>query len=130
MIHEIALEIAAALAEVGAAVGDGPLACTIRKAGAGPETPWDETPAGNPQYHGLIGIESSRTIRDTSGAVISRVRVIIVDATGVEPKPEDQIAVGLSSDQADEDSPWEAIVRVTPNAAGGVALMYEVELAT
>lgn len=125
---DIAAQIEAALAEAGEATGSGPMACTIRKAGTGPSTPFDTTPEGTPTYHAVAAsLEGVKDVRDTSGAVVSQVRVLTIPA-GVEPTTSDMIAVGVPAAEAGNDSPWEAITRVTPFAPTGDVLFYEVEL--
>lgn len=125
---DIAAQIAAALAEAGEVTGSGPMACTIRKAGSGPSTPWDTTPEGAPQYLAVsASLEDVKDIKDGTGAVVSQVRVLTIPS-GAEPTTADMIAVGVPAAEATEASPWEAITRVTPFAPTGDVLFYEVEL--
>lgn len=129
---DIAEEIAAALAEAGEAVGDGPLLCTLRKAGAGGrETPWDTTPEPGPDLYELTALEVYLRLRDASGTLTGeQIRKLTVNATGAEPVNGDEIAVGVAKDAVTPETKFAEITQVTKVAPGGVALMYELELAS
>lgn len=126
---DIAAQVAAALAEAGQAVSGAPMPCTIKRASGGPSTPWGEGEA-TPEYHEVTGLQDTQTIRDNAGAVVSQVRVVTVDALGVAPLASDMIAVGVARADVSSATRWEAITRVTPLAPAGVAVMYEIELAS
>lgn len=128
---DIAAEIAAALAEAGEATGAGPLVCTLRKpATGGPETPWDTTPAGPPDLHELVAVDEYQQIQDASGTLTGQqIRKLTVNATGAVPQKADQIAIGVAKADVTADTRFEEIEVVRPVAPGGVALMYELELA-
>lgn len=134
---DIAEEIAAALAEAGEAVGDGPLLCTLRKAGEDAKlNPRNVGADGLPvqpadTLHELVAVQGFHQVRDASGTLIGQqVRKITVNATGIEPKDGDHIAIGIALADAAEDTKYTRIEKVTPLAPGGVALSYDLELAT
>ncbi|WP_406646868.1 hypothetical protein QEZ52_00310 [Aliisedimentitalea scapharcae] len=129
---EIASEIAAALAEAGEAVGNGPLLCTLRKPGSGgPTSPHDATPEPNPTLHELTAIEDNKHLRDRSGALIGKtLRTLTVNATGAVPQKGEEIAVGVASVDVTVDTRFDLIMEVRPVSPGGVAVMYELDLET
>lgn len=127
---DVAAEIAGALAEGSAAVGDGPLFHTLRRPGAGPTTPHDLTPAGSPTDYELTGIDTDVKVRDRSGTLTGETRrTLTVNATGEEPKKSDTIAVGVKMADVDSETVFSEIVEVRRLAPGGVPLLYEVDLA-
>lgn len=126
---DIAAEVLAGLQEAGAATGNGPLVCTIRRTTGGAETPWD---AGSPvtTYHEVTAIDREARMRDVAGTLILQtVRTLMVDATGVEPLKSDQIAVGVARGEVGPDTEWMQINDVAHVAPGGVPLMYKLEIA-
>ncbi|KIC22504.1 hypothetical protein [Leisingera sp. ANG-Vp] len=134
---DIAEEIAAALAEAGEAVGDGPLLCTLRKAAEGAKlNPRNVGADGLPvtsadTLHELTAVQSFQQVRDASGTLLAQqVRKVTVNATGAEPKEGDHIAVGVALADAAEDTKYLRIEKVIPFAPGGVALSYDLELET
>jgi hypothetical protein len=114
----IAAEIAAALAEAGAATGDGPLIITLEKAvTSGPD--YDPV-QGDPIEHSLTAIDDLIRVRDASGALTGETRrVLTLPATGVVPAKGDWVAVRGARHR---------IGQVAPVAPGGVDLMYECTL--
>lgn len=127
---EIAGEISAALAEAGHAVGDGPMAITLRKAGAGAATPWDADPGNAPTLHDLVAIEEYREIRDAKGSLVGQtVRTLTVEATGAAPEKADRVAVGVAKAAVGPGTEWVEVIAVRPLSPSGVALLYEVDLA-
>ena len=129
---EIAAEIASALAEAGEATGNGPLLCTIRRATDDPTTPWDDavTVANAPALYQVTGIEDVREVRDMSGMLTGvQKRTLTINATGVEPLKSDRIAVGVAQADVVDGTVFEEIIAVRPLSPGGVALLYELELA-
>lgn len=132
---DIAAEVAAALAEAGEAVGSGPYISTIRRASSEPDepqTPWDEPadPANEPTLYAVTGIEDVRDVRDMTGTMIGvRRRTLTIEATGVAPLKSDTIAVGVAPGDVTAQTVFEEILAVKPLAPGGVALLFEIQLA-
>ncbi len=132
---DIAAEIAAALAEAGAATGDGALTCTIEQKAGQPDVPWEDDFTAI-TYSPLTAIDFPVTHRDRDGLVLAVVRTLTVNATGVVPAKGERIAVGMTpaAVQAAVDAgtlpvgAWSRIMEVKPLAPGGVALLYELEL--
>lgn len=127
---EVAAEIAAGLAEAGRALGQGEPVHTIRRPGANSRgSPHNTKPEPWPVFHELVGIETSRKIRDEAGSLIGRsVRVLKVGATGIEPKKGDEIAPWTTARQIAEITKFETIAEVTTKQIGGVPLSYEIIL--
>lgn len=131
---EIQAEVAAALAEVGEAVGTGPYICTIRRASSEPDepqNPWDEPadPVNEPQDFSVTAVEDIREVRDMTGTLIGlQKRTLTVSATGVAPLKSDTIAVGVAPSAVTADTAFEQILAVNPLAPSGVALLYELDL--
>lgn len=125
----IAAEIEAALKEASSAVGNGPLYCTLRKAGAGPASPHDDGAAAASVDHQLVAVSGLNRIRDASGALIGQsMRTLTVNATGATPEKGDKIAVGVAPRDVSDDTVFEIISEVHTSAPGGVALSHKLEL--
>ena len=129
---DIADEIAAALAEAGEAVGDGPLICTFKRPGAAAESPLAaETLGDDPaSYFEVTVVQDNRRVRDSSGALTGQFSTILmVEATRLEPLKSDLVAVGVRLVDVDAQTNFNAISDVVTTAPGGVAVLYEVTLA-
>lgn len=130
---DIAAEVAAALAEAGAETGTGaPLYCTLKRPGDAAGSPSEAEAGGDgaPTYHEVTAVQDMRRIRDQSGMLTGEVRaVLMVDATGVAPLKSDLVAVGVRQADVDADTQFTEIANVSTTAPGGVAVLYEVELA-
>lgn len=131
----IQAEIAAALAEAGEAVGTGTYFCTIRRASSAPSepvNPWDAPadPVNDPVDYQVTAIEDVQDVRDMNGMLVGvQKRTLTIDATGVVPLKSDVIAVGVAKADVAADTAFEEILAVKPLSPGGVALLYELELA-
>ena len=130
---DIAAEVAAALAEAGAEMGSGaPLYCILKRPGTAAGSPSEAEAGGDgaPTYHEVTAVQDMRRIRDQSGMLTSEVKtVLMVDATGVAPLKSDLIAVGVRQADVDANTKFTEIANVSTTAPGGVAVLYEVELA-
>lgn len=132
---EIAEEIAEALAEAGEATGNGPLLCTLKKTGEGAKlNPRNVGADGLPvqptdTFHELVAVQGFHQVRDTTGTLLTeRVHKITVNATGAVPKDGEHIAIGVALVDANGETKFTRIEKVTPFAPGGVALSYDLEL--
>lgn len=131
----IADRVRRGLARAGQRTGSGAYTCTIRRASTEPDepqTPWDSPadPANDPTDYAVTAVEDIREVRDNSGALIGVTkRTLTIDATGVTPLKSDTIAVGVAPADVAEDTTFEEIIAVRPLAPGGVALLYELDLA-
>ncbi len=115
----IADEVQAALAEAGTAVGNGPLLFPFTRAGV-QETPWDTAGAG--VSYTLTGIdEGIKEVYIRGSSETRKARMLMVDATGIAPMVGDKVTVA--------GSPHD-VLAVMPEAPGGVALYYQVEIST
>lgn len=131
----IAQRVQRGLARAGQRTGTGPYLCTIRRASSAPSepvNPWDSPadPANDPTDYAVTAVEDIREVRDMSGMLTGvQKRTLTIDATGVAPLKSDTIAVGVAPADVAEDTTFEEIIAVRPLAPGGVALLYELDLA-
>ena len=118
-------------AEVAADIAEDGFPSTLRKPGVGgPTSPHDATPEPSPTLHELTGIEDNKEIREQSGTVIGETRrTLYVNATGATPEEDDEIAVGVQLADVTSATVFDTIVAVRPVSPGGVALLYELDLA-
>ena len=129
---DIAAEIKDGLAEAGSATGIGRMYCTLRRpatGGAEPDTPWSEAATGNPTDFELIGVTTTKTIRDTSGTLTGRTETtLLLDATSTTPLKSDLVAVNVRKAAVDANTSFHEISDVETLAPGGVPLMHKVRL--
>ena len=113
----IAQEVLAALQEAGREVGA--LVLTFTRAGVA-ENPWDTPAAG--QTFALTAIdEGIREVYVSGSSATRKARMLMVDATGTAPAIGDKVAInGATHD----------VLAVLPEAPGGVAFYYRVEIST
>ena len=115
----IAQEVLAALQEAGQAVGSGPLVLTFSRAGVA-ENPWDAPESG--QTFALTAMdEGIKEVYVSGSSATRKARMLIVDATGTAPAIGDKVTL---------DGKTHDVLAVFPEAPGGVALYYRVEIAT
>jgi len=132
--EDIAAEIAAALREVGEAVGSGPLVALLKKPGAtvpnpdappqnpfpDPNAPPDPDPEPNPEAPDpvpvVIMLDSFTKKHHDKWEIRCTDLLVIMEAT---------VAVPTQGDKLDIDGLDYDIMAVDPLAPGGVALMYE-----
>jgi hypothetical protein len=115
----IAAEVLAALQEAGAAVGNGPLVLTFTRKG-GEEYSWSE--GEGPTTYQLTAIdEGIKEVYASGSSATRKARFLMVDATGTAPAIGDSVAIGDKSHD---------VLAVMPEAPGGVALYYRVEIST
>jgi len=116
---DLAAEIAAALAEGGAATGDGPFTVTLEKAGT--QTGPDYDPViGPPTEHTLTALADTWKVRDGNGNLTGEtMRVLTIEASGIVPIKGEWLVVSGQRVRIGE---------VMPFAPGGVDLLYDVTL--
>ena len=119
----IASEIAAGLAEAGAATGAGPLILTFTRAATGeneaqtPDEVETETP---PTTFELTAVDTGIKNRyDRATGITFRSRVLLVEAMGTAPLKSDTVSIGGVTHH---------IMEIEPVAPGGVPLLYKVHL--
>lgn len=118
---DIAAEIAAALREVGAATGEGPLVVTLLK--RGPNIGTESDPQyGEPDEFPIIVMDENSMRRDITGTIIGEAAHVLTVSTegGIAPAMEDTIRM--------PDGRTLGITEVAPFAPGGVVLFYEVKV--
>lgn len=118
----IAAEVAAALAEAGAATGNGPMIGSLKKRAGNPSDPPQNpfavaTPPSTPEPAPVTIIVDSYALRHIDGVMIhASDRKVTMAATGPVPAPGDTLEIGGLD---------YAIMSVRTESPGGVALMYE-----
>ncbi|MBL4768273.1 MAG: hypothetical protein JKY94_11240 [Rhodobacteraceae bacterium] len=129
---KIAAKVAKGIAKAGAAVGDGPLVCTLKRPAIDTRTP-SEVEAGatlDPTLHGITAVQSKKQIRDAAGTLTGKtMTVLTVSATGVTPLKSDLIVVGVALADIVAETVFIEIAKVEPLAPGGVAVLFKVTLA-
>lgn len=130
--HDIAADIESALREAGEATGEGPYYCTLRRE---PEnsatTPSQaEAAAGQPpELIEVIALQSERQRRDHTGTPVGETRrVLMIEATGAQPRKTDWIAAGVRVADVDAATQFERIESVKEEKPAGVVLFYEITL--
>lgn len=120
--QDIAREVAAAIAEAGAEVGNGvPLTAKLIQQGepSGPE--WDPQP-GERIEHVITVLDTYKTVRAADGSQLGRAEHILkVAAAPGGPTPS-------ITDEVEIHGATHAIADVKPLAPGGIVLMWELRL--
>ncbi len=125
----IAADIAMALGEAGAALGDGPLRCVIKKADLQKLKPWHRVEDGFGDLFEVVAIQDTGRTRDRNGTLISETkRILTIEAGVVDIEKSDRIAVGETSEEITEDTVWLTIEQAEAIAPGGVPLLYQITL--
>lgn len=134
--NAIAAEVDAALRSVADISQPNGFPATLRKpAGSAPANPW-EPPSGDPTYHHVIVMVSDKELRDVNGTLIGMTKrtVTISGAAGVVPSDDDKIVLGshltFVDATTDEAVAWQEIAAVRPLSPAGVAVLYELDLAS
>lgn len=114
----IAAEVAAALREASAEVGDGtPLIATLRRTTGGPATPWAADAETVTDYPVAVVVGSYRQGLIDGENIQARDRKVMMEA-GVAPTTDDRLIVSGTE---------YAILAVTPLSPGGVDLTYTLQ---
>lgn len=116
---DIAADVAAGLAEGGAATGNGPLIATITRAGAATGPAYDPTP-GAPVTYDVIVLDGNINIRDAAGTLTGEIRRVLTMQAGV--------VVPVKGDDITVRGVEHGVLSVETVAPGGVDLLYKVEL--
>ena len=132
----VAAEVDAALASIGDTSQPNGYPATLRRAGAiigG--TPFEPV-RGDPTYYQVIVMVSDKELRDVNGTLIGMTKrtVTISGAAGVVPSDDDKIVLGshltFVDATTDEAVAWQEIAAVRELAPAGVAVLYELDLAS
>lgn len=136
--NAVASEVEGALREVGDVSQPNGFPVTLRKVvgytGGNDYDPESGTPIL--EYSTFVGIESVQEIRDINGTLTGQTkRTITVNATGgAVPHDDDKVHLGEALTYVDEDTDagiaWVGIMAVRPLAPAGVAVLYELDLAS
>ncbi|QDP60551.1 MAG: hypothetical protein Unbinned338contig1000_44 [Prokaryotic dsDNA virus sp.] len=116
----LAAEIAAALAEGSAAVGDGPLTVTIIRAGETTGPSYDPT-IGPDQTFTVNALVSEFSVMERNASMIDAtdVKLLVAAGQGVVPTSQDRVTLNGKT---------RAIKNVMPLQPGGADLMYSLQV--
>lgn len=116
----LAAEIAAALAEGSAAVGDGPLTVTIIRAGAPTGPSYDPTPGVDTAYP-VNALVSEFSVMERNASLIDAtdIKLLVAAGQGVVPTSQDRVTLNGKT---------RAIKNVAPLNPGGADLMYSLQV--
>lgn len=130
----IAAEVEQAIRSIGDVSAPDGYPATLRKPPSGaPVQPWDP-PTGSPTYYTVRVMVADRELRDINGTLIGQTKrtITISGAAGVVPSDDDQIAEGITAEQAtaagDDAVAWQEIAEVRPLSPAGVAVLYECDI--
>jgi hypothetical protein len=136
--NAIAAEVETAIRSIGDTSQPDGYPATIRRVVPGtpdPAEPWipvDPTIT----YTTVRVVVFDKELRDINGTLIGQTKrtITISGAAGIAPTDDDTIAEGVALtfvDEADDAThPWHEIIAVRPLAPAGIAVLYELELAT
>ena len=114
---EIASEVSAALREVGADTGNGPLVAVLSPSLIG-GNPWD-TPGATPATVNVVVVVSAFKRHEIDGArILSGDKKVMMEVTAVIPKAGDGLSISGKAHR---------IEQVWPLSPAGVAVMYTVQ---
>ncbi len=85
---------------------------------------------GPPTYKTLYCVEGFQEIRDQSATLIGQARhtlTVTADPDAI-PLKSHTVAIGITTEQADESSAWIEVVEIRPLAPSGVAVLYEIDV--
>jgi hypothetical protein len=116
---DIAAEVSAAIAEAGAATGDGPLFATISRPGIADETTYPVTPAAA-TTHTCTVVLTEYSDRDRNGTNIrvGDIKALIAPDAESDPRNGDSLIVGGKTYK---------MVNVMAVKPGGIVLLWEVQ---
>ena len=132
----IAAEVEAALASIGDTSQPNGYPATLRRAGAIIGGDPYQPDRGDPTYHQVIVMVSDKELRDVNGTLIGMTKrtVTISGAAGVVPSDDDKIVLGshltFVDEATDEGIAWQEIAAVRELAPAGVAVLYDLDLAS
>ena len=132
--NAIAAEVETAIRSIGDTSQPDGYPATIRRVVPGtpdPAEPWipvDPTIT----YTTVRVVVFDKELRDVNGTLIGQTKrtITISGAAGIAPTDDDTIAEGIEAADASETSAWQEITAVRPLAPAGIAVLYELELAT
>ncbi|HEV7435342.1 MAG TPA: hypothetical protein VGO22_10785 [Pseudorhizobium sp.] len=129
--NAISAEVADAIRSVSDVSQPSGYPVTLRIPGevTGPE--WDPQP-GEPVYKTLYAVEGFQEVRDASGTLIGQTRhtlTVTADPDAV-PMKSHQVAVGVKAEDVGADTAFVEIIEVRPLAPAGVAVLYELDIAS
>lgn len=134
----IAAEVETAIRSIGDTSQPDGYPATIRRVIAGtpdPAAPWEPV-TDTITYTTVRVVVFDKELRDVNGTLIGMTKrtITISGAAGIAPTDDDTIAEGLALTFVDETDdathPWQEIMAVRPLAPAGVAVLYELDLAS
>jgi hypothetical protein len=134
--NAIAAEVEGAIRSIGDVSQPDGYPATIRKVGSRTGGPDYAPEYGPPTYHQVIVLVSDKELRDINGTLIGMTKrtVTISGAAGVVPSDDDQIVLGQALAYVDEATDathfWMAIESVRPLSPAGIAVLYDLDIAS
>lgn len=128
--RSVAAEVAAAIRSVSDVSQPNGYPVTLRIPGT--QTGPDYDPViGPPTYKTLHCIEGFQEIRDASGTLIGQTRhtLTVTADPDIVPLKSYRVSLGITAEEASEESQWVELLEVRPLAPAGIAVLYEVDLA-
>ena len=130
----IAAEVETAIRSIGHTSQSDGYPATIRREVPGAVDPAEPLIPGEPTitYTTVRVVVFDKELRDVNGTLIGMTKrtITISGAAGIAPTDDDTIAEGIEAADASESSAWQEIVAVRPLAPAGIAVLYELEIAT
>jgi hypothetical protein len=123
----MAAEIAAGLAEAGAATGAGPLVSTLRSRSTDRAGPW-VSGSDTRDLSAVTVVQVSKKVRDGLGMTERSVKMLLISATGAAPAKGDHVAIGIVPASVTGSTVWARIGEVEAVAPGGTAVLYKAML--
>lgn len=134
----VAAEVETAIRSIGDTSQPDGYPATIRRVVPGtpdPDEPWIPV-VDTITYTTVRVVVFDKELRDINGTLIGQTKrtITISGAAGIAPTDDDTIAEGVALtfvDEADDAThPWQEIIAVRPLAPAGIAVLYDLELAT
>lgn len=127
--NAIAAEVDGAIRSIGDVSQPNGYPITLRFPGAMTGPSYDPV-EGAATYKTLHCVEGYQEIRDQNGTLIGQTRhtLTVTAKPDAVPLKSLKIAVGITAEQADEDSDWIVIEEVRPLAPAGIAVLYDLDL--
>ena len=101
---------------------------TIRQQSTIGGQPWD--PITSSTFTTVSVLEENRRVRAADGSYVDIIKRTLTMAAipGFVPQKADDVALGITANQASDSSEWVVITEVRTLAPAGVAVLYELEL--
>lgn len=125
----IAAEVDEAIRSIGDVSQPDGYPVTLRIPGAIIGPPYDPV-EGPPTYKTLHCVEGYQEIRDQSGTLIGQTKhtLTVTAKADAVPLKSYRVVLGITADQASEESQWVELLEVRPLAPAGIPVLYDLDL--